>query len=119
MSQKTELKASTSALSSKLAAANQKYIVEAGLAADSGCDQHDRERVHGPRGPPAEIDPAELIPAKQAAELLHLRVQTLASWRSVGRGPRWFKIGRAAFYRLADIRSWLAAQGQEPRRVSA
>ncbi len=66
-----------------------------------------------------EVDPGELIPAEQAAELLHITVQTLASWRTLGRGPRWFKIGRAAFYHLTDIRTWLAAQRQEPKRASS
>jgi hypothetical protein len=61
-----------------------------------------------------EIDPTELIPAEQTAELLHVRAQTLASWRALGRGPRWFKIGRGAFYHPTDIRTWLAAQRQEP-----
>lgn len=56
------------------------------------------------------IDPDELIPHDKAAEMLRIRPQSLAVWRSEKRGPRWVKCGRRVFYRRADICAWLAAQ---------
>jgi hypothetical protein len=56
------------------------------------------------------VDPDELIPHDEAAELLRVRPQTLAAWRMEKQGPRWIKCGRRVFYRRVDIGAWLAAQ---------
>jgi predicted DNA-binding transcriptional regulator AlpA len=62
----------------------------------------------------ASIDPDELIAARAAAKLLHVRPDTLTGWRHEGRGPRYVKVGRFVFYRRADISAWLATQLREP-----
>jgi predicted DNA-binding transcriptional regulator AlpA len=64
--------------------------------------------------PPTSISPDQLIDAMEAARQLRLKVQTLASWRAEGRGPRFVKIGRACFYIRADLERWIAAQIREP-----
>jgi hypothetical protein len=56
------------------------------------------------------IDPDELIPSAEIATLLRVKVNTLTSWRNRKRGPAFFKIGRAVFYRRADLGDWLASQ---------
>jgi hypothetical protein len=43
---------------------------------------------------------------KQVADRLHLPVRTLAAWASAGRGPRYYRIGRYARYRLSDVMAW-------------
>ncbi|WP_409998740.1 helix-turn-helix transcriptional regulator [Bradyrhizobium sp. SZCCHNS2022] len=64
------------------------------------------------------ISTDELIPADEVADALHLRRQTLAAWRTLGRGPSFVKVGRTVFYRRADIEAWLGAQRREPVRAS-
>jgi predicted DNA-binding transcriptional regulator AlpA len=64
--------------------------------------------------PVASIDPAELIAATAAANLLHVQPATLTCWRYEKRGPRFVKVGRFVHYRRADLSEWLAAQLHEP-----
>lgn len=40
-----------------------------------------------------------LLLPQQAAEILGVKVQTLAEWRLNGRGPPFIKLGRAVRYR--------------------
>lgn len=40
---------------------------------------------------------------KGAAEILGLKQGTLEVWRSLGRGPRFLKIGRKVFYDRKDL----------------
>jgi Helix-turn-helix domain len=56
------------------------------------------------------IDPDDLIPSAETAALLRVKENTLTSWRNQRRGPTFFKIGRAVFYRRADLSDWLASQ---------
>lgn len=60
-----------------------------------------------------ENDP--LIPSDDAAAILKIKPTTLPSWRSMGRGPRFVKVGRAVFYRESAIRAWLSDQERDPR----
>jgi excisionase family DNA binding protein len=43
----------------------------------------------------------------QAAEYLGLSRQTLANWRSLGKGPRYAKRGRIVRYAWRDLDAWL------------
>jgi predicted DNA-binding transcriptional regulator AlpA len=61
-----------------------------------------------------QIDPAELVSGDATAERCHVKPQTLAQWRSEGRGPRYLKIGRRVFYREQDIREFLGEQLCDP-----
>jgi Helix-turn-helix domain len=65
------------------------------------------------------IDPDELIPAAEAAELLRLEPSTLADWRCDDKGPGYVRLGKRIFYRREDIAEWIGAQRHEPRRVHA
>ena len=62
----------------------------------------------------ASVDPAELLDANEAAQLLRQRKQTLAGWRCDGHGPEYIKVGRAVFYRRSAISSWLAGRIVKP-----
>ena len=46
--------------------------------------------------------------ADEAAKYLGHSPKTLAQWRSQGKGPRSLKRGGRVFYRLDDLRQWLA-----------
>jgi hypothetical protein len=61
------------------------------------------------------IDPEELIPSSDAARLFHVKDATLTSWRNQKRGPAYLKVGRAVFYRRADLSEWLATQLRSPK----
>jgi hypothetical protein len=56
------------------------------------------------------VDPDELLDANEAARLLRQKPQTLAAWRSEGRGPEYIKIGRSVFYQRSRIGLYLAAR---------
>ena len=42
------------------------------------------------------------------------RPQTLAHWRSQGRGPTYVKVGGRVVYRGADLNAWLALHTIRP-----
>ena len=50
----------------------------------------------------------ELLTPREAAALLRLHPQTLASLRVTGRGPRFITATRRVLYRRADLEKWLA-----------
>jgi Helix-turn-helix domain len=64
-----------------------------------------------------EVNPDELIAPEQVAAELHVKTGTLDTWRSQGRGPKFFKVGRNIFYRRADLAEWLGAQQRQPVAV--
>ncbi|MGY3944283.1 helix-turn-helix domain-containing protein [Aeromonas tecta] len=56
-----------------------------------------------PKNPPVYVGD------KQAAEVLDLKVSTLAVWRSTGRyNLPYFKVGRLVKYRVSDLAEFLA-----------
>lgn len=59
-----------------------------------------------------------LIPPPLAAAHLGLNVQTLANWRYRGKGPRYFRVGNAIRYDIADLDAWLGARAVEPQGVA-
>ena len=44
-----------------------------------------------------------MVTTKELAVLIGVPVATLNNWRSVGRGPRSFRLGRAVKYLVADV----------------
>lgn len=51
----------------------------------------------------------ELLTAQQVAELLNIKYQTLAYWRSSGKqGLPFVKCGHSVRYRKVDVDKWLA-----------
>ncbi len=57
-----------------------------------------------------------LVNERKAAECLGLAVQTLRNYRSLGRGPKYVKLGRAVRYRMEDLESFIEAHLVIPRR---
>jgi len=53
--------------------------------------------------------PPELLTTAAAATRLAISRATLPTWRALGKGPRYVRIGRAIRYRVADLDAFLAA----------
>jgi predicted DNA-binding transcriptional regulator AlpA len=53
---------------------------------------------------------------REVAALLCVALPTVRRWRVVRIGPAWLKIGRAVYYRDADISAWIDSQRQEPTK---
>ena len=53
----------------------------------------------------------ELLTPKQTAELLGLKVNTLAHWRLKGIGPPWLRIGaHRVAYPARELSTWIQSQ---------
>ncbi len=50
------------------------------------------------------------LTTRQAAAYLRLQPCTLESWRSEGEGPVFHKLGGRAYYKLADLDSWIESR---------
>ncbi|MFZ4894657.1 helix-turn-helix transcriptional regulator [Plantibacter sp. Mn2098] len=55
------------------------------------------------------------LTAEQVSEMTGIAVQTLANWRVIGKGPRFFKISRLVRYSPQSVSEWVADQSGEPR----
>lgn len=57
-----------------------------------------------------------LVPPASVAEFLHKSPKTLANWRSLDIGPRFYRLeGGEVRYDWADVRAWLAGQRVDSR----
>ncbi len=58
---------------------------------------------------PSETNSDRLLTPQDIAEMTELSVETLAQWRSQGKGPPYVKISRNCVrYRHCDLDGWLA-----------
>lgn len=55
---------------------------------------------------PATIEP--LLTSAEVSAYLQIPVATLHNWAYLGRGPKFFHVGRYRRYRRADLEAWLA-----------
>jgi predicted DNA-binding transcriptional regulator AlpA len=56
-----------------------------------------------------EITPdTRLLTEKETAEILGIKVCTLQKWRQQGRGPRYYRLGKAVRYGLDDLGEYLS-----------
>jgi predicted DNA-binding transcriptional regulator AlpA len=53
-------------------------------------------------------DSFALLSPDDLADLIGIDERTLAVWRHHKRGPDFVKLGRAVFYRAADVAEWIA-----------
>jgi predicted DNA-binding transcriptional regulator AlpA len=60
----------------------------------------------------------ELISPADLATLLGVDERTLTVWRSQRRGPDFVKLGRAVFYRRADVNAWIELNVSPTDRVA-
>jgi excisionase family DNA binding protein len=59
-----------------------------------------------------------LLSVKQLADYLDIPVSTIYAWRTQGKGPRGFRVGKQVRYRTSDVGKWLdnAANGEPSGR---
>ena len=62
---------------------------------------------------------AKYLTTAELAELIRAPIETVRYWRHVGKGPKWFNIGRRVLYELADIEAFIAQAKSEPRTTSS
>lgn len=48
-----------------------------------------------------------LIGTSETADYLGVSEQTLANWRYLGRGPRFYRVGQLVKYDRGDLEAWL------------
>ena len=61
----------------------------------------------------------QMVTTKELAELIGVPVATLNNWRSIGRGPRSFRLGRTVKYLIADVTAWIEQQQQADDRFQS
>ncbi|WP_417793258.1 helix-turn-helix transcriptional regulator [Terasakiella pusilla] len=54
----------------------------------------------------AETQNDQFLTEKEFAERFGLAEATVRSWRVLGKGPKFLKIGRIVRYRLSDVLNW-------------
>jgi predicted DNA-binding transcriptional regulator AlpA len=86
------------------------YQIRCGLESDVASLMERVRALEAARPPPGD----RLLNQEAAAALIGVKSATLASWRSLGKGPSYIKVGRSAFYKAADIEHWLNAQAVVP-----
>lgn len=55
----------------------------------------------------------DLLTTKQASHFLGICYDTLAKWRSEGRGPPYYKPSKNIFYRKSELYVWLSSRRHE------
>jgi hypothetical protein len=115
-----KLKASASKidLSPALIAANDEDIAEAGLAADSGRDQHDRRHAHGARGPPVETRRAAMSIAEFCWQH-SLSEPYYSKLQKNGLGPKTIKLGARILITQEAAARWRRLRERKPVSVEA
>jgi hypothetical protein len=53
------------------------------------------------------VTPDGRLTRSHAAKYLGVAEQTLANWRTIGRGPKSFRLGGRVFYRLTDLQAFV------------
>jgi hypothetical protein len=56
---------------------------------------------------------------EQTRRMLNLSPGTLRVWRSLDKGPTFYKIGKTISYRTTDVEQWVEAQAHTPTQAVA
>lgn len=57
----------------------------------------------------------EYLTIEELATLLHVPVRTIYAWRSRGKGPPAYRIGRYLRFRVAEVETWVDQQASDGR----
>lgn len=55
----------------------------------------------------ATLENERMLRDSELAQVLGVSATTVKWWRVQNRGPKWVKVGRSVFYRIADVRIWI------------
>jgi len=61
-------------------------------------------------------DNLKLLNTAEAATYLRMATQTLAKWRSQGRGPSFVRLGGSVFYRVPELEQYITAGITAPEK---
>ena len=53
-----------------------------------------------------DTSPSPWLDTKATAERLRLKQGTLRTWRTLGKGPPWHKLGRLVRYQRDEVDAW-------------
>jgi predicted DNA-binding transcriptional regulator AlpA len=101
------------ALPAKLSAANRAHIIEAGLAADGGQPQSDREHAHGARAPPPPIG-VRLLSKKEVCAIANATFPSVWAWMRAGTFPRSRIVNGRSMWLSSEIEAWIAGLPLRP-----
>jgi predicted DNA-binding transcriptional regulator AlpA len=55
----------------------------------------------------------DLKTTQEVAEWLRMNPKTLSAWRTLGKGPKFIRLGSKGIrYRISDIEDWLSRQSE-------
>jgi predicted DNA-binding transcriptional regulator AlpA len=89
---------------------NAEFQIRRGLESDVA-SLMERVRALEAARPPSD---ERMLNQESAAVFLGVKPPTLASWRHLGKGPPYVKVGRSAYYKAGDIEAWLNKQAVVP-----
>lgn len=58
----------------------------------------------------------DLLTVDEIAAELRVPESTFRTWRSLGKGPKSFKLGRRVVYRRSDVQAWIDRQEADTAR---
>lgn len=58
--------------------------------------------------------PDQVLTTKEAAAYTHNTPGTLGTWRYLGKGPKYYKVGGKVLYRLSDLDEWINSHAVIP-----
>jgi excisionase family DNA binding protein len=56
----------------------------------------------------------EHLTTEEVAELCHTSPGTVHYWRSMGKGPKAYKVGRRLIFRRSEVQAWINAHASDP-----
>lgn len=68
---------------------------------------------------PDPLYPATRLRIAEAAEYLGFSTSTLDNWRSLGKGPRYYKAGSRIFYIKSELDAWIHEGAVDPTENAA
>lgn len=61
----------------------------------------------------------ELVPEQDYCRMRHIKRASAAAERCRGDGPPFYRLGKAIFYPLPELRAWMASRLVRPSRTAA
>ena len=65
------------------------------------------KRHDAPAAAKREGRQSEMLTVEDVAQMAGLAVGTIRYWRSIGTGPKSFRLGRRVVYKRADVQRWI------------
>lgn len=66
------------------------------------------------RSTPATVELDESLTTEDVAALCHTSPGTVHYWRTQGKGPKAYRVGRRLIFRRSDVEEWLERYASDP-----